>query len=156
LRERLFQKGQRHLIRLKEFAKKRGGECLSKKFLGFDKKHRFRCGDCKREWDGWPKNLLVHKGWCRPCAQKKRWSERLRKLDYLGRMKAVALTRGGKCLAKKWVGALASYPFQCGKCGRKWQTKPSVILIRGGWCISCSHRKRHARNRAERLSPTSA
>jgi len=157
LRDRLFQKGQRHLIRLREFAKKRGGECLSKEFLGFDKKHRFRCGDCGREWEGWPKNLLVHQGWCKPCAQKKRWAERLRKLDYLGRMKAAALKRGGKCLATKWVGALASYPFRCGKCGREWQTKPSVILIRGGWCKSCvsreNRRKQLAREKAKRHLP---
>lgn len=153
LRERLFKEGQRHLIRLKEFAKKRGGECLSKEFLGFDKKHRFRCGDCGRVWDGWPKNLLVHKGWCRPCAQKKRWAERLRKLDYLGRMKAVAIKRGGQCLSNKWLGALASYRFRCGKCGREWNTKPSVILSRGGWCHPCSLRKRHARERAKRRSP---
>ena len=154
LRERLRQKGQRHLIRLKDFAKKRGGECLSKEFLGFDKKHRFRCGDCDREWNGWPKNLLVHKGWCKPCAQRKRWAERLRKLDYLGRMKAVAIKNGGECLSTKWMGALASYRFRCGKCLREWQTKPSVILIRGGWCISCSLRKRHARNRVKRRSPS--
>jgi hypothetical protein len=73
-------------------------------------------------------------------------------LDYLGRMKAVAIKNGGECLSTKWMGALASYRFRCGKCLREWQTKPSVILIRGGWCISCSLRKRHARNRVKRRS----
>jgi len=158
LRGRLFQQGQRHLIRLKEFAKKRGGECLSKEFLGFGKRHRFRCGDCGRVWQTHPNNLLVHKCWCKPCSLKKRWAERLRKLDYLGRMKAVAIKRGGQCLSNKWLGALASYRFRCGKCGREWQTKPSVILIRGGWCLSCASRRNRqrqlAKEKGKRRSPS--
>jgi hypothetical protein len=73
---------------------------------------------------------------------------------HLVRLKRFAKKMGGKCLSKEWMGDNRPYKFRCGDCGREWETPPSVILNRGGWCRSCSLRKRHARNRAKRRSPS--
>lgn len=156
MRERLYRQGQRHLVGLKRFAKKMGGECLSTEWLGERRPYKFRCGDCGRKWETFAGNILTHRHWCSSCSQREKWAKVNRQRNILGKMQQVAIKRGGRCLSRKWLGALANYRFRCGDCGREWETKPSIILDRGGWCRSCSHRKRHARNRAERLSPTSA
>jgi hypothetical protein len=154
MRERLYRQGQRNLVRLQKFAKSRGGVCLSREWLGHNKPHRFRCGDCGREWKTSAGNTLTHQHWCRICSARKNWEKETRKRDVFGKMKKIAKQRGGVCLSPRWLGASARYRFRCGKCGREWETPPSVILRRKGWCRSCSQRKRHARNRAKRRSPT--
>jgi len=152
MRDRHYRSGQRHLISLKEFATKMGGVCLSREWLGDKKPYKFRCGTCGREWETFSGNILTHHHWCSSCSQQKKWAKEIRKRDTLGKMRKTALKRGGVCLSPRWLGALASYRFRCGKCGREWETKPSVILDRGGWCRSCSQRKRHSRERAKRRS----
>ncbi|KKL62221.1 hypothetical protein LCGC14_2187340, partial [marine sediment metagenome] len=47
----------------------------------------------------------------------------------------------GKFLSKKYMGLSVSSKWQCGKCGRIWNTSPSAIMYRGGWCIRCSGRE---------------
>ena len=153
MRLRLYREGQRNLARLQKFAKSRGGECLSTEWLGHKKPHRFRCGDCGREWETSAGNTLSHHHWCSSCSLRKKWAKEIRKRDPFGKMKKIARKKGGVCLSPRWMGALASYRFRCGKCGREWNTKPSVILSRGGWCKSCSQRKRWDRDRAKRRSP---
>jgi len=156
MRERHYREGQRHLVRLKNFAKKMGGKCLSKEWLGDKKPYSFRCGDCGREWETFAGNILTHHHWCSSCSIRKVWAKETRRRDTLGQMRKIAIQRGGLCLSPRWLGALASYRFRCGKCGREWETKPSVILKRGGWCRSCSQRNRYSRERAKRRSPSPA
>lgn len=153
MRKRLYRQGQLNLMRLKNFAKSRGGECLSKEWLGHKKPHRFRCGDCGREWETSAGNTLTHRHWCSSCSIRKTWAKEIRKRNTLEKMRKIAIRKGGVCLSPRWMGALANYRFRCGKCGREWETKPSVILSRGGWCRSCSQRKRRSRERAKRRSP---
>lgn len=47
----------------------------------------------------------------------------------------------GKFLSVKYSGMSVSSKWQCGKCGRIWNTSPSAILYRGDWCIRCSGRE---------------
>jgi hypothetical protein len=117
------------LKRLQAAAAKHGGRCLSQQFLGTAAKHRFECAK-GHVWEGSASGVLHVGGWCRHCAY-----ERLRSEDGLQRLRAAAHERGGRCLAERYEGILASYVFQCAE-GHTWQTRGGRVL-RGTWCPAC-------------------
>jgi hypothetical protein len=54
----------------------------------------------------------------------------------LEEVRAVATSRGGKCLSKAYLGSQIKLRFECAK-GHVWKAAPAVIK-QGGWCRICS------------------
>src|SRR5437867_2392705 len=63
---------------------------------------------------------------------KKQWLERLRH---------VADSHGGKCLAYEYFTSNTNLKFECSE-GHQWNGRPAHIL-RGVWCPQCAVRKQH-------------
>ena len=55
-------------------------------------------------------------------------------------MQAIAKTRDGKCLSKKYVNASTKLEWECSK-GHRWSSKPSHIKSSGSWCPECGGSK---------------
>lgn len=147
---------QGRIKELQAIAKSRGGDCLSKEWKGWQSKYRFWCKKCNRKWETYPQGIFEG-GFCKECAMRKWWRNNHYKQSsaflfqnrhLLEKLKMIAKTKGGKCLSNKWEGVLKSYNFECGKCGRVWQTRPGRIF-NGTWCRSCALRMRHALNRSK-------
>ena len=111
-----------------KLAKSRNGECLSKEYLGSEKKLKWRCKE-GHEWETTPAKIKVG-SWCPIC--------RGRKKITIEEMQNIAHNRGGKCLSTKYVNSSTKLRWQC-KEGHEWEAKSSVIK-RGSWCPHCSGR----------------
>ena len=53
---------------MQELAKSRGGECLSKNYLGARENHKWRC-NLKHEWEATPSNIKTKNSWCPKCSE---------------------------------------------------------------------------------------
>ena len=79
-RRRRFGKGGGNKGKLKytiddmqRLARRRGGKCLSTRFVGVQKHHKWQCRRCGNEWMAAPSDVL--KGtWCQPCSTRLRWA----------------------------------------------------------------------------------
>jgi rubrerythrin len=48
---------------------------------------------------------------------------------------------GGKFLSEYYKGINQNHKWQCGKCGRIWDTSPNSVLYQESWCKRCSGRE---------------
>lgn len=115
-----------------QLAKKRGGFCLSKEYLGNRIPLRWECVK-GHQWEAAPSNIKSAQSWCMKCGFES--SANLRRKD-IQIMHEVAQSRGGKCLSKIHKSVNAKLDWQCAN-GHKWSATPAKIL-RGSWCSLCS------------------
>lgn len=113
---------------LKAKAKERGGKCVSKKYLGVDKKHDFVCSN-QHKWSAIAYNIFTEKSWCPVCSGR---------YDKTTEMRALASDRGGKLLSTKYIGLNRKYDWQC-NLGHRFSSNFSKIRS-GRWCSECSDR----------------
>lgn len=139
--------GSRLTIRdMKTMAKSRGGACLSKKYYGFDKKLKWRCGQ-GHVWRAKPINIRSRHYWCPRCAG------RLRKT--IAELKRLAKSRGGLCLSSKTVRSRQNLKWKCAN-GHVWVANANNVQ-NGTWCPECSSycssnlRERFCRKLFERM-----
>jgi hypothetical protein len=124
------------LKELQTIALERGGECLSKQYLGTTKKHRFRCAK-GHEWEATASNVKV-RTWCPDC-KPERIGNSNRKHS-IESMAFIALERGGKFLSKSFQSVNHRYQWQCRQ-GHIWLAAPTDIM-KGTWCPECSRARR--------------
>jgi len=136
-----------------DYARFRGGRCLSTVYLGARASYRLRCAQ-GHEWET-PGTSLYAGKWCGVCAvaamQGRPLSEaahrqaRLAKLlpDGLERLQDMAHEWGGECLSPEYLGTGLKHRFRCAK-GHEWEAVGYSIL-NGLWCAQC-------RNDARRLT----
>lgn len=60
---------------MRQVARERGGECLSREYVDARRKLRWRCGKCKHEWDA-PAFAIRRGQWCPPCGYRAGWERR--------------------------------------------------------------------------------
>lgn len=119
------------LKELKDFARNKGGECLSDTYLGRFGKLKWKC-ECGYVWESSPANIINHNSWCPKCVNKVPFT--------IEDVKKEVEERGGKCLSKKYINNSVKMKFKCEK-GHFFET--TFANIRGGsWCITCSGRER--------------
>jgi len=58
-----------------QIASERGGECLSSEYVDAVTKLRWRCGECRYEWEATPGSIRQGR-WCRRCGTKAGWKRR--------------------------------------------------------------------------------
>ncbi len=125
------------LIRLREVAAKRGGQCLATAYVGSNHPYRFRCA-AGHEWEALGSDVL-RRTWCPECARLRK-VEGYRHEDGLERLRSMAAAQGGQCLSESYLGVRAPYRFRCSR-GHEWETLGRRIL-RGGWCLKCAYDKK--------------
>ena len=117
---------RRHTIKeLDGIARLRGGSCLSTKYEGYKKHLLWKCSE-GHEWKAQPGSIIAGT-WCPICHGQPRYT--------IEDMKGLAVTRGGKCLSKKYVSSQVKLTWMC-SVGHKWDAVPSSIIA-GRWCPEC-------------------
>ncbi|QQS61536.1 MAG: hypothetical protein IPN70_01215 [Candidatus Moraniibacteriota bacterium] len=113
---------------LKLIAEKNGGKCLSKYYLGIFIPLLWKCKK-GHQWEA-PPTQIKQGYWCPKCSS--------RPVLGIQDMRAIALSRGGKCLSAQYLDARTKLRWQCAE-GHIWETTPGSI--RGGhWCPKCSNK----------------
>jgi hypothetical protein len=113
---------------MQDIAAKKGGKCLSKKYVNSKAKLEWRCSE-GHTWEAIPKN--VKRGaWCPYCAGRAKLT--------IEEMQDVAAKKGGKCLSTKYFDAHTKLEWECSE-GHTWKAKPNSIKT-GTWCAYCAGR----------------
>jgi hypothetical protein len=130
-------------LELKEMhalARKRGGRCLSNRYINNRSPLLWECGRSHR-WKAAPCNVrggARKRGtWCQKCYDLRR---RFRPRDTIERMKIIARARGGHCLSAKYLNSKSKLLWQCEK-GHQWRAVP-VAVTSGTWCPVCAQNRR--------------
>ncbi|MDO8511420.1 MAG: zinc-ribbon domain-containing protein [Nanoarchaeota archaeon] len=144
----------KNLEEMQEIAKSRGGKCLSKNYINNSTKLVWECAE-DHKWRTVPSN--IKKGtWCPVCSDKKQkelWSNQFGKAGTykeieLDNLRALAESKGGKCLSMEYIKNSVKLKFQCAN-DHIWEAKADAI--KGGtWCPKCSYEYR-ARLRREAI-----
>jgi hypothetical protein len=126
------------LHELQQMAVRRGGECLSLKYLGSSKPLKWKCAG-GHQWLA--RSSSVRTGsWCPACAHNQRL-----KLD---EMQQVARERGGRCLSLHYTNGSTPLLWVCRQ-GHRWKASPSNVKggrrKKGTWCMECYNWRRRFR-----------
>lgn len=124
------------LQRMQAIARRRGGECLSKRYSPYSKL-RMRCR-AGHEWAALPSNLTAGQ-WCAACSYAERAGRKWEKLT-LADMEETASARGGECLSDEYVNAATKLRWRCAS-GHEWEQTPGAVRY-GSWCPKCAKRYR--------------
>lgn len=115
---------------LNEAATERGGTCLSKIYLGSQKRHEWRCAK-GHQWWAVATSIITRRSWCPECAPNKKRT--------LQDMQARAEALGGRCLSRSYVNAHTHLEWICAN-GHRWKATPDNVQ-QGYWCRKCERRK---------------
>ncbi len=108
-----------------ELARKKGGACLSQKYLNQNEKLKWKC-ECGYMWEAKTSNV-VQGNWCPKCAGK---------VLSIRDMSILAKERKGKVLSKKYKTAKSKLRWSCSH-GHEFEMTYDVVK-RGGWCPKCT------------------
>jgi len=104
-----------------EFAKSKGGKCLSTEYINNHTKLKFRCKK-EHEWEA----VFKTKTWCQRCSNVVHSIELAQKL---------AISKLGKCLSTEYISYHEKLTWQCYN-GHVWQAQLRNI-VDGTWCPKC-------------------
>jgi len=125
-----FCAGRRKTVSdLEKMAAKKGGQCLSDKYLGVLTRYRWKC----EKGHVWETSLTtIQRGsWCTECAGYKRRT--------IEEMHEIAKAKGGECLSKTFKNLDTPLKWKC-KQGHTWIV-PASGVVAGSWCRRCGHEK---------------
>jgi hypothetical protein len=118
------------IMKMKGIASKRGGKCLSKKYVDRWTKLSWECSIGHR-WMAIPSNILKGK-WCPVCAGNV--------MQSIEDMRELAKDRGGRCLSSAYLNANTKLIWECAE-GHQWEATPHNVK-RGTWCPRCGGTQR--------------
>jgi len=118
---------------MKNLAAQRKGECLSGVYKNNRTKLLWQC-QTGHQWQATPHHIM-NGTWCPVCGHARGGPKRLS----IEEMKAIAVSRGGRCLSDEYVNAHAHLFWRCQE-GHQWKATPGHIK-RGEWCPVCSKDK---------------
>ncbi len=116
------------LNELKIIAKKRGGKCLSNKYVNSRTKLLWECSK-GHKWKSVTESVINQNTWCPECGGTKKLT--------IEQMRDIAKLRGGKCLSDKYINVDTKYQWQC-SLGHKFYNTFNHIKNGGQWCPTCS------------------
>lgn len=117
---------------MQALAKSKGGECLSTFYVNSNTKLNWRCAK-GHEWAAVPGSIKVG-SWCAKCMG------RLSPVEALKKLKDIAASKGGLCLAKAYTSGKEKLLWRCAS-GHKWLATAHNIRA-GSWCYECSKKTR--------------
>jgi very-short-patch-repair endonuclease len=122
---------KKHIKWLIELASKKGGTCMSKKYVNISTNYRWKCGDCDYEWQASAAN--VSKGtWCPICANKEQGLYHKKNISWLNNLGKI---NNGSCHATEYKNITTKYCWQCDQ-GHTWFATANNINS-GKWCPYC-------------------
>ena len=116
---------------MQKLATRRGGKCLSKRYINTDTKLKWQCAK-NHTWENTPYHIKTGQ-WCPTCSHINT-ANKLR--SDIKEMSKLAARRKGKCLSKKYINTGTKLRWQCAK-KHEWLATPDSIK-RGSWCPKCS------------------
>jgi hypothetical protein len=122
---------------LNNYAKSKGGACLSNVYLGALEKYEWRCRKghiWTTTWD----SLNNQNTWCPVCCGNII-------LNPLSELRELATHKGGKLVTAQFLGMSKRHKWECSE-GHQWETKPTHIKYSGSWCPKCAVRGKQKGN----------
>lgn len=119
--------------KLREFARLKGGDCISKTYVDTKSPVRWVC-EKNHEWMATANNITRPNGtWCPKCQKEK--------ITYtINNAKKLAESKGGKFLSKEFTNTKALYWWEC-SCSHRWLA--TYASIRGkSWCPPCGNKRK--------------
>jgi hypothetical protein len=117
--------------RLHAAAAARGGRCLAKRALGGEHKYEWECAQGHR-WRATASHVLHSGSWCPHCAGTAQAT--------IQQMRAIARTRGGRCLSTEYVKSRERLRWRC-VAGHTFEATPAAVA-KGRWCLVCKRASR--------------
>ena len=112
---------------MKEHAEKKGGKCLSIRYINAHTKLQWQCS-CKYKWEARPANIL--KGhWCPKCGGSLRLT--------IKKLQEKALSKGGKLISKEYKNNKDKLEFLCSE-GHKFKLLTNNFYNKDHWCPDCN------------------
>ncbi len=123
----------------KEYAKAKGGECLSNEYKNSSNKMIWKCSNKKHNtWDASYAEVVNNNTWCPQC-KGKRISEALLNKDGLKIAQEYAESKGGKCVSNEYLGANSKLEWKCANNYHKsWFANYDSVVRAKSWCPECS------------------
>jgi ribosomal protein L44E len=116
---------------MQQIAKRRGGKCLSKEYLGIGKHLLWECS-FGHQWRARPSMIKYDNTWCPYC--------NCGKSSTIEEMQQIAENHGGKCLSGEYLGTKTHLLWEC-FFGHQWKANPVSIKYHNSWCPECRKRK---------------
>lgn len=119
----------------------KGGKCLSDYYKNNSAKLLWECSEGHR-WEA-PASSIKQGSWCPHC-YKENGRPNQRKYS-IEDMRAVANSRGGRCLSTKFISINHPLLWECAE-GHNWEI-PASNILQGSWCPHCYNEKKRRLNR---------
>ncbi len=116
---------------MQEIARKKGGKCLSLKYVNSHTALRWQCKS-GHQWQATPANIKSKKSWCPYCSKHVKLT--------LEDLQQTAKNKGGECISKEYLGVNKKHRWKC-KEGHEWENTPAHIRS-GQWCPKCANKKK--------------
>jgi hypothetical protein len=121
------------IVKLREIAGRKGGECISTVYRGIHAKHEWRCGKAHPNW--WATaNSVIRGSWCDSCSHQRVGENKTLTLE--GWQKR-ADERGLDLLSTEYLGAKNKIHVRCRRCSHNWQVQANSMLG-GKNCPNCA------------------
>ncbi len=116
---------------IQEFAKLKGGKCISSKYFGFHFKLLWECSKA-HIWEATPETIK-YGSWCPKCTEHLKTKDFDKTLDYC---KSLATRFGGKCLSSHFENEHTKLKWECNQRHSWISTLHSVQ--QSDWCPICA------------------
>jgi len=112
----------------KEFARSKGGECLSETYKNNQTKIKWKCSE-GHEWNAIFVSIKNHGRWCPHCSGNIKHT--------IEKCKELAISRDGECLSENYKNSHSKLRWRCHE-GHEWEAVFASIKHQGSWCPQCS------------------
>ena len=114
-----------NLNKMNELAAKKGGKCLSEKYIDSSTKLSWECSEF-HSWKATP-DTIKRGRWCPECSGSKQLT--------IEGVQELAIERGGKCLSDEYDNSSTILKWECSE-HHVWEATPNSIK-QGSWCPEC-------------------
>ncbi len=116
---------------MQDLAAKKGGECLSKKYINAKSLLRWKCGK-NHEWDT-SYDIIKSDSWCPYCVK--------HVAPTIPELRQTARNKGGMLLSSVQKKSDEKYLWKC-KLGHIWLALGYNVKVKGTWCPKCAPKNR--------------
>lgn len=126
------------------YARSRGGLCLSTEYLNANQKLLWKCNNTQHNsWESSSSQAIRNNTWCPQCGYEK-LSEHKKNKNGLKIAKEHAKYKKGECLSNEYVSAITRMKWKCEN-NHEWESPFASVVHTDTWCPQCSvyYRKEH-------------
>lgn len=131
------------LLLAQEYAKNKGGQCLSSEYINNHTKMEWKCKNHSHpSWFSTYQSIVSNNHWCSLCGDS---SSREKQKNHNGLKEAqtYALSRNGFCLSKEYINSKTNMEWKChDKEHSSWMGKYENVVSNKTWCAACANNKK--------------